>query len=80
MLIDPGFFSSSHITMGTRIAAEILWKANGLSEESLSRLLLSKNPDPSVDSSLKLGTAAQVRKQTSDDGMFLYVVLTLHCG
>ncbi|KAH9950632.1 CoA-transferase family III [Amylocystis lapponica] len=39
--------------------AEALWTAMKLSPQALSRLVLSKTPDPAVNSSFKLGTAAQ---------------------
>ncbi|CCL98720.1 uncharacterized protein FIBRA_00725 [Fibroporia radiculosa] len=41
------------------VAARPLWHALDLPSESLSRLHLSRDPDPAVDSSFKLGTAAQ---------------------
>lgn len=40
--------------------AQALWLANGFPAEYLSGLKLSERPDPTVDSSFKLGTAAQV--------------------
>ncbi|EMD39673.1 hypothetical protein CERSUDRAFT_121892 [Gelatoporia subvermispora B] len=40
-------------------AAESLWKCLQLPEQALSRLHLSEHPDPAVNSSFKLGTAAQ---------------------
>ena len=46
--------------MSTKTAVEGLWKANGLPHGWLSRLLLNSTPDPCVNSSFKLGTAAQV--------------------
>lgn len=46
-----------------KFAAGVLWEGAGLTPEPLSRLVLSENPDPSIDSSFKLGTAAQVRCQ-----------------
>lgn len=40
--------------------ARSLWLASGLPSDVLSRLKLSDKPDPSVDSSFRIGTAAQV--------------------
>ncbi|GJE97680.1 CoA-transferase family III [Phanerochaete sordida] len=45
--------------MGSKLAAEALWKANGLPASWLSRLHLTENPDPAVNSSFKLGSVAQ---------------------
>ncbi|KAI0088522.1 CoA-transferase family III domain-containing protein [Irpex rosettiformis] len=45
--------------MAHRNAGEALWKLAGLPAGKLSRLNLSMNPDPAVDSSFRLGTAAQ---------------------
>ncbi|KAI0718214.1 CoA-transferase family III [Cerioporus squamosus] len=42
-----------------RAPAEALWRHLRLPTEALSRLQLSEEPDPIVDSSFKLGTAAQ---------------------
>ena len=42
-------------------AAEALWKSADLPASKLSRLHISPQPDPAVDSSFLLGTAAQVR-------------------
>ncbi|RPD56143.1 CoA-transferase family III [Lentinus tigrinus ALCF2SS1-7] len=42
-----------------RAPADALWRSLRLPEEVLSRLRLSEHPDPIVDSSFKLGTAAQ---------------------
>ena len=39
--------------------AENLWQSLGLPSVSLSRLHLTENPDPAVDSSFKLGTVTQ---------------------
>ncbi|KAI0072040.1 CoA-transferase family III [Panus rudis PR-1116 ss-1] len=41
------------------IPAQKLWEAVGLPPEPLSRLVLSEKPDPAVNSSFKLGSAAQ---------------------
>lgn len=46
--------------MSTKSVVEALWKSNGLPNAWLSCLLLGNSTDPSVDSSFKLGTAAQV--------------------
>ncbi len=43
-----------------KISAKTLWEVTELPNDPLTRLILSENPDPSVDSSSKLGTAAQV--------------------
>ncbi|KZT00500.1 CoA-transferase family III [Laetiporus sulphureus 93-53] len=43
----------------SQAAAKSLWQAQGLPSESLSHLLLTPKPDPAVNSSFKLGTAAQ---------------------
>ncbi|KZT69200.1 CoA-transferase family III [Daedalea quercina L-15889] len=40
-------------------SARTIWEANGLPSQALSSLKLSPNPDPAVNSSFKLGTAAQ---------------------
>ncbi|KAH9836210.1 CoA-transferase family III [Rhodofomes roseus] len=39
--------------------ARSIWEGNGLPAQALSSLRLSRNPDPAVNSSFKLGTAAQ---------------------
>lgn len=44
--------------------ARNIWEANGLPAEAISLLHLSVDADPAVDSSFRLGTAAQV-SQTS---------------
>lgn len=51
------------LVMGERAAAVNLWKSLGLAEDILSRLSLSADPDPAVNSSFRLGTAAQVRER-----------------
>lgn len=45
-----------------------IWLANGLPRETLSHLKLSDCPDTAINSSFKLGSAAQVSKhiQTRD--------------
>ena len=40
--------------------AKSVWVRQGLPPDDLQNLFLTPAPDPSVDSSLKLGTAAQV--------------------
>ncbi|KAI0642994.1 CoA-transferase family III [Trametes meyenii] len=42
-----------------RMPAEALWRSLRLPAESLSHLLLSEQPDPSVNSSFRIGTVAQ---------------------
>ena len=42
-------------------AASSLWTVSDLPSTVLSRLRLGSEPDPSVNSSFRLGTAAQVR-------------------
>lgn len=46
--------------------AKVIWDAAHLPPEYISRLVLSKNPDPAVNSSFRLGTAAQVRIRPLD--------------
>lgn len=41
-------------------AAKQLWDSLGLPADVLSHLHLTSDPDPAVDSSFKIGTAAQV--------------------
>ena len=41
--------------------AKTVWVRQGLPPDDLQNLRLTEAPDPSVDSSFKLGTAAQVR-------------------
>lgn len=53
--LDPTLHEMSH-----RVAAESLWKAAGLPGSSLQKLKLTSSPDPAVNSSFRLGTAAQV--------------------
>ena len=43
-----------------RAPAEALWRSLALPVEAVSRLHLTTKPDPVVDSSFKIGTAAQV--------------------
>ena len=43
-----------------RAPASVLWRSFDLPVEFLSHLHLSEQPDPAVDSSFKIGTAAQV--------------------
>ncbi len=43
-----------------RAPAEALWPSLALPVEAVSRLQLTPQPDPAVDSTFKLGTAAQV--------------------
>jgi hypothetical protein len=40
--------------------AKSVWLRQGLPPDDLQNLYLTEAPDPSVDSSFKLGTAAQV--------------------
>ena len=47
-------------------AAKALWDALVLPSAYISHLKLSKKPDPAVNSSFKLGTAAQVRVHCSN--------------
>ena len=56
-------------TMNSKAAAEALWKYHGLPVSWFPRLRLSEAPDPAVNSSFKLGTAAQV----SQDIMLSFV-------
>jgi hypothetical protein len=44
--------------------AKSVWVKQGLPPDDLQNLRLTEAPDPSVDSSFKLGTAAQVRPPT----------------
>ena len=46
--------------------ARQIWEANGLPPEVISSLHLSANADPAVNSSFRLGTAAQVRHPLSN--------------
>ena len=41
--------------------ARLVWVHHGLPPDDIENLMLNNNPDPAVDSSFKLGTAAQVR-------------------
>lgn len=43
----------------SKVHAERLWESLNLPREALSRLHLSENPDPAVNSSFRLGTVAQ---------------------
>ena len=51
----------SSLVSDEKSCAQSLWLDNDLPAEALLSLELSENPDPSVNSSFKLGTAAQVR-------------------
>lgn len=52
-------FHNTLVKMTSIAAAEKLWTGNGLPSAALSRLVLSKNPDPAINSSFKLGAIAQ---------------------
>lgn len=43
----------------SKVPAERLWQSLDLPREALSRLHLTENPDPAVNSSFRLGTVAQ---------------------
>ncbi|KAI0700103.1 hypothetical protein BC835DRAFT_480782 [Cytidiella melzeri] len=45
--------------MAHRAAAELPWRPTGLPASRLTRLVLNPQPDPTVDSSFRLGTVAQ---------------------
>lgn len=51
---------SSASVLAVLAPAKSLWEGSGLPADALERLHLSEHPDPAVDSSFRLGTAAQV--------------------